>query len=236
MKKPERLLQLLTLLRGRRRAVTAEMIASELGVSVRTVYRDIQSLILSGMDIAGEAGVGFQLVRGADIAPIMFSETELEALALGMRLLKGWADDDLIAAADSAQRKIRAVLPERIKQAQEQKVTQFLVPDYHREKAIQFSPQIREAIDQHRIVDIEYSDADGNASKRSICPLGLMFWGAAWTVVAWCRKRQDYRLFRLDRLAAVSITDQVFEESDTLSFEDYVNRWETDVRMDFWGD
>ena len=234
MKKSERLLQLLVLLRGRRRAITANELAERLRVSERTVYRDIQSLLLSGVDIEGEAGVGYRLLPGSGIPPLMFTEKELEALVLGIRLVKGWADNELIASANSAQDKIKAVLPERTQHLHERKSTKYIVPDYKRRKHIKFSEEIRQAIDSDSVLEISYLDEAGKPSNRKINPLGMLFWGSAWTVVAWCQLRDDYRLFRLDRIETASILEETFSTSATCNFEHYVNQWPQDVSTDFW--
>ena len=111
MRKAERLFQLVTLMRGRRLAVTAQDLAARLSVSERTIYRDMQALSLSGVPIEGEAGVGYRIRAGFDIPPLMFTETELEALLTGARMTQAWTDRDLAAAATSAMQKIAPVLP-----------------------------------------------------------------------------------------------------------------------------
>ncbi len=234
MKKSERLLQLLVLLRGRRRAVTAKELAERMEVSERTIYRDIQSLIATGVNIDGEAGVGYCLRPGSEIAPLMFEAKELEALVLGIRLLKGWADDDLIAAANTAQDKIKAVLPAHLQQEHERKTTKYLVPDYKRQHYLKFSESVRKAIDNKQVAAIRYLDEKGKASERDIESLGLMFWGSAWTVVAWCQLRDGYRLFRLDRIANFKLLDRKFETSDGKSFANWVSQYEDNVTVGFW--
>ncbi len=234
MKKSERLLRLLVLLRGRRRAITAMELADRLEVSERTVYRDIQSLIATGVNIDGEAGVGYCLRPGSDIAPLMFDAKELEALVLGIRLLKGWADDELIASANRAQDKIKAVLPPHMQQEHERKTTKYLVPDYKRHSALKFSEPLREAIDSQQVATIHYADEQGNSSERNIESLGLMFWGSAWTVVAWCQLRNGYRLFRLDRIESLNVLDETFETNEQKSFANWVNQYEDNVSTGFW--
>ena len=219
MKKSERLLQLLTLLRGRRRAVTAQTLAQRLQVSERTIYRDIESLVLSGVSIEGEAGVGYSLRPDSDIPPLMFDPHEIEALMLGVRLMKAWSDDELIEAATRAQDKIKAALPAKMQQELERKYTKYLVPDFKREYLLRNSEPIRAAIDAKQVLEIQYNDEQGNSSERKIECLGLMFWGSAWTVVAWCQLRDDYRLFRLDRIAALAATDEYFHTLDEKSFK-----------------
>lgn len=234
MRKSERLLQLLVLLRGRRRASTANELANRLQVSERTIYRDIQSLLLSGVDIVGEAGVGYCLQPGSGIPPLMFNEKELEALVLGIRLVKGWADDELCAAASTAQDKIKAVLPPQIQQVHEHKLTKYLVPDTNRQSHVKFSEVIRSGIDSNTVVEIEYRDEKEKASTRQVKPLGLMFWGAKWTLVAWCKLRDDYRLFRLDRIANAKLTEEAFNTSASCNFEHYVQRFAPDISTSFW--
>jgi len=234
MRKSERLLQLLVLLRGRRRASTANELANRLQASERTIYRDIQSLQLSGVDIVGEAGVGYCLQPGSGIPPLMFNEKELEALVLGIRLVKGWADDELCAAASTAQDKIKAVLPPKTQQVHEHKLTKYLVPDYHRQSHVKFSVIIRSGIDRYTVLEIKYRDEKEKASTRQVKPLGLMFWGAKWTLVAWCQLRDDYRLFRLDRIADVKLTEESFDTSESCSFEHYVQKFVPDISTDFW--
>ncbi|MFK7864516.1 MAG: helix-turn-helix transcriptional regulator [Pseudohongiellaceae bacterium] len=234
MKKSERLLQLLVLLRSKRRASTAADLAARLRVSERTIYRDIQSLILSGVDIQGEAGVGYMLQAGSEVPPLMFSEKELEALVLGIRLVKGWGDDDLIEAADKAQSKIQAVLPERILQAHENKLTKYLVPDFKRRTRVKFSELLREAIDGLSVVTIDYCDESQQSSQRKVNPLGLMFWGETWTVVCWCQLRNDYRLFRLDRIESATLLNESFETSANCCLSHYLKNYDIDVSINFW--
>jgi len=234
MNKAERLLQLLVLLRGKRTAITAVELAAKLQVSERTIYRDIQSLLLSGVDIVGEAGVGYCLQAGSGIPPLMFNKEELEALVLGIRLVKSWGDDELAQAAESAKDKIKAVLPDRVQQVHERKRTKFLVPDHHRRSRVKFSESIRLAIERSQVMQIDYQDEVGKPSKRKVNPLGMMFWGANWTLVAWCQLRDDYRLFRLDRMAIAETTEETFNTSDNCSFEHYVQQYDKDTTTGFW--
>jgi len=236
MNKSERLLQLMTLLRGKRRASTAKVLAEKLNVSERTIYRDIQSLIYSGIDISGEAGVGYLLQPGSEIPSIMFSEKELEALVLGIRLLKGWADDDLVAAASQAIEKIKAVVPAKVGFDLDKKTTKFLVPPLARKEDIQFSELLRGAIDTCQVVSLQYISEEGKESNREIRPLGLMFWGQVWTIASWCELRGAYRLFRLDRIQTAVLTKKVFELSERCNFADYISQYESNVAMGFWDD
>ena len=128
MSKSERLFELLTLLRSKRYAVTAKYLAETMEVSERTIYRDIQSLILSGVPIEGEAGVGYMLKSGSHLPPLMFSEQEMIALELGMRMVRAWSDKELADASQSASRKIMSVLPDSLKRQVEE--FPLIVPYY----------------------------------------------------------------------------------------------------------
>lgn len=228
MSKSERLLKILTLLRARRTAVTASALAERLGVSERTLYRDMQSLVLSGVPIEGEAGVGYRLRQGSFIPPLMFSEHEIEALLLGVRMVQGWADEAVGAAADSALHKIRSVLPDRMVQEQDLQRATFLVPDGQRSEKTRFGEVIREAIRSRQSIRIEYRDEHGNPTQREGNPLGLIYWGAAWTLVAWCRLRDDHRLFRLDRIRDLQLSGRAFELEPHQTLESYIRQYQPD--------
>ncbi|MBB3060004.1 helix-turn-helix transcriptional regulator [Microbulbifer rhizosphaerae] len=225
MKKSERLLQLLTLLRARRSAITARALAERLGVSERTLYRDMQSLVLSGVPVEGEAGVGYRLRRGSFIPPLMFSEEELEALLLGVRMVQGWGDEDIGSAADSALHKIRSVLPDRVIQEQDLQRATLLVPDLHRREKARFGALIRQAVKAREMLWLDYEDEQGNRSQRHCNPLGLIYWGAAWTLLAWCRLRGDHRLFRLDRILGAELTGEQFQVEPHQSLAAYFRQY-----------
>ncbi|MCM2680191.1 helix-turn-helix transcriptional regulator [Echinimonas agarilytica] len=234
MIKSERLLQLLTLLRAKRTAITATQLAERLEVSERTIYRDIKSLIASGIDVDGEAGVGYMLASKSSVPPLMFSEQELESLMLGMRLVKALSDDALAHSAQTALDKIKAVLPERSALAHEQKTTKFVVPDFGHSKRAQYSELIRQAIEQKCCLSMTYIDAKERRSTRNVAPLGLLFWGATWTLVAWCELRNDYRMFRLDRIELAQLTDVPFEVTEERNFQHYLRQWDESASTDFW--
>jgi len=234
MNKAERLLHIVTYMRSRRRAVTAIELSERLDVSERTIYRDVQSLVLSGVPIEGEAGIGYLLSTESTIAPLMFTESEVEALMLGARLIKAWGDDGMVASADSALTKIRSVIPEKLMHDLNHRTTPFLVPEIGRAEKVKFGDHIRKAIAQQCTVSIEYTDAKDSLSQRELEPLGLLFWGATWTLVAWCRLRDDYRTFRLDRIETLTITDHPFQTTSH-SLKQYIAKYSANADTDFWG-
>lgn len=209
MHKSERLFELVNILRSRHTAINAAALAERLAVSERTIYRDIQSLILQGVAVEGEAGIGYRLRRDAHIPPLQFSRDELEALLLGARMAQGWSDSAMARNADTAITKILAALPSQLKAADEE--LPLKVPRFESNAIFtQFSEELRNAIKQHWVVSIHYKDANKNPTHRAIEPLGLIFWGATWTLVAFCQLRQAYRCFRLNQLASVTITGNSF--------------------------
>lgn len=228
MNKAERLLQLLTLLRARRSVITARALAERLDVSERTIYRDIQSLVLSGVPVEGEAGVGYRLQPGASLPPLMFSEEEIEALLLGVRMVQGWGDDDLVQAADSTLQKIRSVLPDRMIHDQNRQKATLLVPELHRGERARYGALMRRAIKQQQVIWLDYTDEQQNSSQRHINPLGLVYWGMTWTVVAWCQLRNEHRLFRLDRIQQAKPTEQHFSIAPHQTLAYYMRQYEPD--------
>nr|WP_284694861.1 YafY family protein [Photobacterium galatheae] len=200
--------QLVNLLKGRRLAITAKALAERLGVSERTIYRDIQHLQSSGVPIEGEAGIGY-LIADYPLPPMMFTYDELTALLLGSKMVDAWTDTQLGANAKSAIAKIEAVLPHHLKQQHDH--SPFLVSSYHHGPQQQaFSAQLRTAIEAKDVVLLHYQDAELRQTQRIVEPLGLVYWGGKWTLVAFCQLRHDYREFRLDRILNVESAGQRF--------------------------
>jgi predicted DNA-binding transcriptional regulator YafY len=221
MRKSERLFQLVNLLRGRRTAITADQLSDVMEVSVRTIYRDIQALSLSGVPVDGEAGIGYMLRSGYQLPPLMFDFDEMQALLLGARMVEAWTDPDLAAGAKRAVQKIRAVLPEPLLiQADRQA---YRVPTLSPQQLGETHRTIRRACEQQQILVLHYEDAEGTKSERRIWPLGMFFWGKSWTLVAWCEKRSDYRNFRFDRAISVEITDEYYPIDAERNLEHYSN-------------
>lgn len=228
MRKAERLFQLLNILRSRRGVVTGKQIAEQLRVSQRTVYRDIQALSLSNIPVESEAGVGYRLRPGFSLPPLMFEEDELEALMLGVRMVQGWSDTQLGDAANRAFDKIKAILPDQLHARHHQHAGWLVVPNFQTEKVSQFSDELREAIKAKRQIWIAYQSLEEQASMRELWPLGLVFWGKVWTLVAWCQLRQAYRAFRLDRITQLKLQEHKFQTSKTLSLQHYIAQQEAE--------
>jgi predicted DNA-binding transcriptional regulator YafY len=220
MRRADRLFLLIQALRGRRLA-TARWLAGQLEVSERTVYRDVRDLQLSGVPIEGEAGVGYALRRGSDVPPLMFTREELEALVVGARMVQAWTGRSIASSARQALIKIEGVLPEELKRKSERSRV-FAPPlDRHAPVAARLDA-LHAAIENRRVVELDYRREDGQASQRPVWPLCLAFWGATWTLGAWCEMRRDFRNFRLDRIVDFRALERAFEETPEISLAAYL--------------
>jgi predicted DNA-binding transcriptional regulator YafY len=216
MRRADRLFQIVLFLR-RRRVSTARDLAAALEVSERTIYRDVQDLSACGLPIESAAGVGYRLRRGFELPPLMFDREELQALRLGARMVRSWADRDLSQAASNALRKIEAVLPADLEDAGETLFAPHIGP-----YPVGLVGLLRRAAVERRKAQFLYSPPAGAASRRTVRPLGLFYWGAVWTLLAWCELRQDFRNFRLDRIAETEITGEIFAAEPGKNLEDFL--------------
>lgn len=228
MRRADRLFQIVQSLR-RRRVTTAARLAEELGVSERTIYRDVRDLVLSGVPIEGEAGVGYGLPRGFDLPPLMFTQDEIEALVLGARIVESWGDPGLVAAAKGAIARIESVLPDRLKPRVA--ATALFAPKFHiAERMTKFVAPLREGITSKRRVRIDYEKRDAEKSSRIVLPLGLFFWGNSWSLAAWCELRDGFRNFRVDRIERLELLEGTFEDAPGRTLEDFFAAREDDRR------
>ncbi len=212
MRRGDRLFQLLLEL-GRGRVRTARQLGERLGVSERTVYRDIADLAAQGTPIEGAAGIGYSLRAGYQVPPLMFDREELAALALGAAWVSGYADEDLRAAADRVLSKIDAVLPQRLRQGLRAEGIEVLAFS-HDPQTRQALTAARRALNERRKLNARYLDSKDQESTRVLWPLGLFYWGRVWTLAAWCELRRDYRSFRLDRFRSLeALFDQIPQDS-----------------------
>ena len=207
MTKSTRLLQLLHILRHRRqRPATAAALAAELGISPRTLYRDIDTLRAQGADIRGEAGIGYQLHSDhSQLPPLMFSQDELEAIIIGIRWAARNTEPSLAQAAENALTKIRSVLPPWL--AHTAANAQFSInptPQYSAAETHALA-QIRHALRENRRLIVDYTDQHGNPSHRIIQPIALGYFPEVRLLAAWCEKRQDFRHFRCDRIQNIAL-------------------------------
>lgn len=230
MRRADRLFQLVHHLRARRFA-TGEQLASELGVSRRTVYRDIRDLEASGVPIQGEAGVGYRLDRSFELPALAFNAEEIEGLVLGVRMVSTWGDAELAAAVRSAMTKIESALPEPLHRVLiETPLFAAERPDGAAETDSASMTTLRRAIGEKRRTRFAYTRADGRSSERTVRPLGLYFWGTKWTLASWCELRSDYRSFRPDRMKEVRMEGEPFDESDGITLAAFLERTSEEAR------
>jgi len=200
MSRAARLLELLEVLRRHRAPVTGPALANELGISIRTLYRDIATLQSQGADIQGEPGLGYVLRPGFTLPPLMFTADEIEALVLGSRWVARRAEDARLGdAARNAISKITAVLPADLRDTVEGSA--LLVGAGEVIPATVDLSAIRLAIRKEHKLAIAYRNADGSATERVIWPFAIGFFDRVRVVAGWCELRQDYRTFRLDRIS-----------------------------------
>ena len=221
MRRADRLFLIVHALRGRRSAMTAQALAETLHVSLRTIYRDVADLQLSGVPVEGEAGVGYVLRKGADIPPLMFNAEELEALVVGTRFVRAFGGKRLGLGASAALLKIEAVLPPDLRERSRR--TRIFAPELdNRIESGGMIDRLHAAIGNNEILRLEYRDQSGDASLREVEPLCLAFWGGSWTLGGWCRLRHDFRNFRPDRIVALTATGEVFAETESRGLEAYL--------------
>jgi len=222
MRRADRLFRLVEILRSKRLA-TGSWLAEQLGVSLRTLYRDIADLSLSGVPIEGEAGVGYRLRYRMDVPPLLFDPAELEALLVGSRMVQAWGDSDLAQAATAALAKIHNVLPELLRREAQQ--AQFFIPMQTGDRPHHLT-ELRRAVRKRRIVRMAYAREDGTASERMLWPLGLFFWGRNWTLIAWCLLRDGFRHFRVDRVQHLIVSDEIFPDQAGRRLSDFFDEVE----------
>ncbi len=207
MSRTARLLDLLQLLRNRSTPVSGPFLASELGISIRTLYRDIATLQAQGADVVGEPGLGYVLRPGFTLPPLMFSADEIEAIVLGSRWVAAKADDSRLSqSAHQALAKITAVLPGELRDRVD--ATNLLVARGVTAPASIDASQIRLAIRNEHKLTISYRSLDGTTSERTIWPFLIGFFDEARIVAGWCEMRQAYRHFRIDRITSLLLTTE----------------------------
>ena len=208
-------------LRRRRRPVVAAQLAEELGVSLRTVYRDIATLTAQGADIEGEAGLGYVLKPGFFLPPLMLGEDEVDALILGSRLVSQRADPALARAAQDALTKITAVLPADMDDVA---ATSGLLAGPSGSGITAHLAVIRGAIRAEEKLHLRYTDKRDISTERTVWPVALGFFEAAEVLAAWCETRCAFRHFRLDRISAAEPAGQRYPKRRRLLLADWRSR------------
>lgn len=221
--KTVRLFALLDQLRLAKTPVSAEKLAQDLGVSPRTIYRDVASLQAIGAPIRGESGLGYQLEKGYFLPPLRFDPDELEAIILGLRLVMARDGDSLHGAAERVLGKVATVIGdddrEKFLNLPLLAVTRQRDSD---DLAAQWGLMLRRAIRGCQVLELGYLSLEGTETYRRVYPLGLTVFDEAWLLTAWCEWRQDFRNFRLDRIVKITALDEKFRPQIGQRFKDYL--------------
>ncbi len=224
MRRADRLFQIVQYLRGGR-LVTAASLAARLEVSERTIYRDIADLQSTGVPVDGEAGVGYVMRGGFELPPLMFTRDEIVALVAGARMVRSWGGLAMARAAEEALVKIEAVIPPDVRaKAVDARV---FANGYGMSEAVRVDIDLAErAIEECAVLAFAYTDESGAETRREIHPLGLWFWGKVWTLVAWCELRDDFRMFRLDRIDGLHLAGRQFKKAPERALSTFMRKLE----------
>jgi predicted DNA-binding transcriptional regulator YafY len=223
MSRTERLFTLLQILRTYRHPVSGQRLAERLNISIRTLYRDIATLQAQGAEIEGEPGLGYILKPSFFIPPLMFTQTEVEALMLGIQWVSKFADAPLAKGASNALAKIANVLPSNIRNGMDAvplRVGPPAPPAMEKEDL----SALRDAIRKQLKIRITYQSQEGKESQRVIWPFTIGYFTDGRILVGWCEKQRDYRHFRTDRITSLTILDERYE----CSRENLFREWHTD--------
>lgn len=219
MRRTDRLFDLIQLLRDGR-LHRGKDLAEKLGVSLRTLYRDMDTLVASGIPVEGERGLGYMMTAPITLPPLNLTLAELEALHLGLSVVNKAADEEMQKAADSLAAKIDAVLPED--RAAPASGWGFAVyPFAEAARGFVHMAPLRAAIRTRRMISIRYKSLDDTETERRVRPLQMEYWGRVWTLTAWCELREAFRVFRVDRIMTLDIGTDGFEEEPGKTLADY---------------
>ncbi|WP_424973983.1 helix-turn-helix transcriptional regulator [Dinoroseobacter sp. S124A] len=219
MRRSERLAEIIEILRDGRLHRAQDM-AERLEVSLRTIYRDLETLIATGIPVEGARGLGYMLREPVLFSALNLSLTELEALHLGMAIVAEGADPELQEAAQSLARKVAQAAP--IAREAPPRWGHGVYPFTRARAGFAHMPLLRRAIRGRELVEITYHALEGTVTTREIQPLQMEYWGAVWTLTSWCRLRTGFRVFRTDRIVACRGTGQHFEVVAGQSLADYL--------------
>jgi predicted DNA-binding transcriptional regulator YafY len=220
MPRTDRLFDLIQILRDGR-LHRAEDLARRLAVSVRTIYRDMDTLIASGVPIAGERGLGYMATAAITLPPLNLTLAELEALQLGLAAVSGGADDEIRRAAQSLSAKIDAVLPEN-RNAPATGWGLAVYPFAEAARGFQHMPQIRAAIRARQKLRLTYRDAAETDTDCTVRPLQIEYWGRVWSLTAFSETDNDFRVFRVDRITSLRPLPQLFVDEPGKTLADLV--------------
>ncbi|HXB92532.1 MAG TPA: YafY family protein [Puia sp.] len=227
MNRIDRLHAILTHLQSKKK-VTAQEMADRFSISLRTVYRDVKALDESGVPVIGEAGSGYTIMEGYRLPPVMFTQEEASALLVGAKLAEQFTDGSINGHFNAALFKIKAVLRTTDKEyvdslTEHMEVLSRYSPDS--DSPQQHLSRLQQAVVHKRVVQLQYrSSLKDETTLRKVEPIGLLHYGSAWHLIAWCRLRNGYRDFRLSRMLSVLLEDAAFDPGAHPSIREYIDR------------
>ena len=220
MRRSDRLFDIIQRLRTASGPVTAAALAADLEVTSRTVYRDIATLQARRVPIEGAAGIGYVLRKGFDLPPLMFTIDEVEAIAVGARLVRRLRDPKLQESAEAVLAKVTVVLPERLRNHLSATPI-YVSPGIAAEAQGADLADMRAAIRDSRKLYIAYADVTGRRSNRTIWPIAMAYYVDVTLVGAWCELRADYRNFRVERIQSSKVLDEHFDQNNGRLFREW---------------
>ncbi|MGI9393416.1 MAG: helix-turn-helix transcriptional regulator [Boseongicola sp.] len=222
MRRPDRLFELIQIMRDGRLHRGKDM-AERLGVSLRTIYRDMDTLIASGLPVEGERGLGYMMTAPITLPPINLTLTELEALHLGLSVVAKAADDELKDAARTLTEKVDSLLPED--RAAPATGWGFAVyPFAAAAHGFMHMAPLRAAIRSRRKVDITYATTNEPDTRHTLRPLQMEYWGRVWSLTSWCEMQGGFQVFRVDRIQTLDVSFETFEEEPGKTLADYLQK------------
>ncbi len=229
MNRTDRLVAMVMFLQGRRLVRAAEL-AGHFEVSERTVYRDIAALGEAGVPISGEAGVGYTLMKGYHLPPVMFTADEASTLFVGGELVRRFTDPSLQGPMNAALEKLRVVLP-RDRQEHIDRLTQRTVVLEAPGGGLPAPAPppwlliVQQGVVLRRVLRMTYHGRGRDEdTHRDVEPLGVVYYNSGWYLVAWCRLRRDYREFRLDRIRRLELLPEIFPPRPDFSLRQHLEK------------
>lgn len=231
MNRIDRLLAILIIIQSKK-FTTAEHLSQKFGISIRTVYRDLKALNEIGVPIGFEPNHGYFIMQGYFLPPVTFSTEEANALILIEHLVNRFTDKSIQKHFTTALNKVRAVL----KATQKEKIEQFesaLVPysGHYPSPNFEYLSEIQNAIAHKQIIRIHYQNLKSEVSIRELEPIGMLFYGLNWHIVAWCWLRHEYRDFRVDRIQKIENTYKPYRKDEHQSINSYLENWRSEMPL-----
>jgi len=222
MNRIDRLFGILVRLQSKK-YITADQIADQFGISVRTVYRDMKALGEQGIPLSFEQHKGYCIVQGYFLPPVSFNSDEANALLLMERFLEGFADKSIQQHYTTALNKVKAVLRSSQKEKLETLNENIKLQLPKRLKNdFEYLSILQNAISAKCIINIEYKNNKNEVSKREIEAIGLIFYAFSWHLIAWCHLRNEYRDFKISSIINIRCSDIPFKKSQHISINDYM--------------